>query len=219
MKRITVQVLIVFIVAVAIAAIAGHRWYRQTPTGQRDALLAELQPVALANCDLQRFGESNDGGYLLCANLLKEVQAGYSYGISGYDGWGCAISRQLNVSVHEYDCFDVRQPVCDGGTLRHAECVAGQRSKDADGRVFDTPEAQITRNGDAGRHLVLKIDVEGAEWDTFMKTPQPVLHQIEQLAVEFHGVHTVRDREVLAKLKQTFYIANLHFTTTAAPRT
>lgn len=211
MKRTTVQVLTIFMLAVAIVTIAGNRWYRQTPTGQRHALLAELQPVALANCDLQRFGEANDGGYLLCADLLKEVQAGYSYGISGYDGWGYAISRQLNVSVHEYDCFDLRRPVCDGALRFHAECVAGQRSKDADGRVFDTPEAQITRNSDAGHRLVTKIDVEGAEWDTFTKTPQPVLDQIDQLAVEFHGVNTVRDRQVLAKLKQTFYIANLHF--------
>lgn len=212
MKRTTLPLLIIVIVVVAIATIAGDRWYRQTPTGQRHALLEELQPVALANCDLQRFGESNDGGYLLCANLLKEVQAGYSYGISGYDGWGCAISRQLKVSVHEYDCFDVRQPVCDGGALMfHAECVAGQQSKDAEGRVFDTPEAQIGRNGDGGRHLVIKIDVEGAEWDVFLKTPQPVLDQIDQLAVEFHGVNTARARLVLAKLKQTFYIANLHF--------
>ena len=29
---------------------------------QREALFAMLQPVALANCELERFGESNDGG-------------------------------------------------------------------------------------------------------------------------------------------------------------
>src|SRR5262245_46309530 len=50
----------------------------------RQTLLDLLQPVALDNCQLERFGEQNDGGYLMCANLLRNVQAGYSYGISGY---------------------------------------------------------------------------------------------------------------------------------------
>ena len=47
---------------------------------QRQALFDLVQPVALSNCQLERFGEKNDGGYLMCANLLREVQAGYSYG-------------------------------------------------------------------------------------------------------------------------------------------
>jgi hypothetical protein len=203
---------IILVFGVAFAALRRERWYRNTPEGRRQALLEALQPVALANCDLKRFGESNDGGYLLCANLLKDVQAAYSYGISGYDGFGCDISRQLGVKVHEYDCFNLQRPVCEGGALMfNPECVAGARSTDSDGRLFDTPEAQIARNGDAGRHLVVKMDVEGAEWDTFLKSPQSVLDQIDQLAIEFHGTNEPRFREVIEKLKQDFYIANLHF--------
>ena len=61
---------------------------------QRRAYFEMLQPVALTNCELERFGEPNDGGYLMCGNLLGEVQSGYSYGISGYDGWGCDVSKK-----------------------------------------------------------------------------------------------------------------------------
>lgn len=206
-------VLVVILVAgLAYGAIRRERWYRNAPEGRRQALLEELQPVALANCELKRFGEPNDGGYLLCANLLKDVQSAYSYGISGYDGWGCDISRQLNVKVHEYDCFNLQQPMCAGGALMfHPECVAGQRLTDEEGRVFDTPEAQIARNDDARRHLVVKMDVEGAEWDTFMKTSDAVFDQIDQLAVEFHGTNGANFHEVIQKLKRNFYIANLHF--------
>ena len=205
-------IVIILVTSVALAAIRRERWYRDTAEGRRQALLEDLQPVALANCELKRFGEPNDGGYLLCANLLKDVQSAYSYGISGYDGWGCDISRQLKVKVHEYDCFNLQQPVCDGGALMfHPECVAGTRSTDTDGRVFDTPAAQIDRNGDRDRHLVLKMDVEGAEWDTFLQTSESVLNQVDQLAVEFHGTNGPRFREVIQKLKQSFYIANLHF--------
>ena len=207
-----VIIVIIAVAGVAYAAVRRERWYRETAEGRRQALLEDLQPVALANCELKRFGESNDGGYLLCGNLLKDVQAAYSYGISGYDGWGCDMSRQLKVKVHEYDCFNLQQPVCDGGALMfNPECVAGARSTDSDGRVFDTPEAQIGRNGDAGRHLVFKMDVEGAEWDTFLNMSQSVLDQIDQLAIEFHGTNDPRFRDVIQKLKRDFYIVNLHF--------
>src|SRR5262245_5795033 len=66
----------------------------------REALFAELQPVKLTKCQFARYGEQHDGGYLACRNLLTEVRAAYSYGISGYDGWGCDISTELKVPVH-----------------------------------------------------------------------------------------------------------------------
>ena len=178
----------------------------------RRLLLEELQPVRLTNCDLQRFGEPNDGGYLLCANLLGGARAGYSYGISGYDGWGCDISRRLSIPVHEYDCFDLTVPACPGGnTIFHGECVAGKPFTDDRRRLFDTPEQQFRKNGDAGKHLVMKIDVEGAEWETFLAAPDEVLDRIDQMAVEFHGSGQERFADAVRKLKRFFYVANLHF--------
>src|SRR5918992_1279055 len=113
-------------------------WLRQT-------LFTLLTPVALSNCTLERFGEPHDGGYLLCANLLEAVQGGYSYGISGYDQWGCDVSRKLGVPVHQYDCFDTRQPACPGGDMQfHAECV-GPAMVDEDGRLFETIASQFTK--------------------------------------------------------------------------
>jgi hypothetical protein len=178
----------------------------------RKALFAELQPIALANCDLKRFGEVNDGGYLLCGNLLGAVKAGYSYGISGYDGWGCQVAKELAVKVHQYDCFDPTVPVCSGGATEfHRECVAGRPSTDDSGRRFETPAHQIAANGDAGRQLVVKIDVEGAEWDTFLRSPDAVFEQIDQLVVEFHGVNEQRFVDAVKKLKRFYYVVDLHY--------
>lgn len=178
----------------------------------REMLFAELQPVKLTNCEFERFGEPHDGGYILCANLLTAVRAGYSYGISGYDQWGCDVSRRLGVPVHQYDCFNLKQPICAGGrTVFHGECVAGEPAT-IDGRAFDTPEGQFEKNGDGRKRVVVKMDVEGAEWDTLLRTPAPVLRRIDQLTIEMHGVRE-EDRvlETVMKLKEFFYVANLHF--------
>lgn len=179
----------------------------------REALFAELQPVKLRNCELARFGEQNDGGYLLCGNLLTDVGSAYSYGISGYDGWGCDVSTRLSVPVHQYDCFNTTQPSCPSGRpVFHAECVAGKRRNDEEGRLFDSLQSQFVRNGDAAKSLVVKMDVEGAEWDSILQTPDEVLARIDQLVFEFHGVSdTARYLEVIAKLKRTFEIVHLHF--------
>ena len=177
----------------------------------RQALFAMLRPVAVTNCELQRFGEPHDGGYLMCGNLLGDAQSGYSYGISGYDKWGCDISTTLGITVHQYDCFDTRQPGCpDGKTVFHAECVA-ESAKNEDGRAFDTIQNQFAKNGDTGKRIVLKIDVEGAEWDSFLYAPESVLQQIDQMAVEFHKVNEERFLAVVQRLTQFFHVAHIHF--------
>ncbi len=189
-----------------------------TPVEQREALFHMLQPVALANCQLERFGETHDGGYLMCGNLLQDVQSGYSYGIGGYDKWGCDLSTRFDVTIHQYDCFNTTQPACSGGnTVFHAECV-GDKTETVDGRVFDTVKNQVAGNGDRAKRLVLKIDVEGAEWETFLSVPDEILERVDQMAVEFHWlrddaqwVHDDRYLRVVRRLKQFFEIAHLHF--------
>jgi hypothetical protein len=187
----------------------------RTPDQQaRDSLFAELQPVKLANCELERFGEKHDGGYLLCTNLLASVKSAYSYGISGYDGWGCAVSTRLKVRTHQYDCFDPTQPACPGGdTLFHSECIGPDATTDKERRPFDTLEHQVVKNGDAGKYLVVKMDVEGAEWRSLMQTPDDVLERIDQIAIELHdfGRDFGRFVGVVSRLKQFFHVAHLHF--------
>jgi hypothetical protein len=182
-----------------------------TETEIRQQLFNAVQPIRLANCDLERFGEDNDGGYLMCANLLDAVQVGYSYGISGYDGWGCDVSTRLDVAVHQYDCFDIRPPACPKADTRfHEECVSETRRVE-EGRLFDTIASQVAVNGDSGRRLVLKIDVEGAEWEALLHTPDDVLQRVDQIAAEFHGIEEERFIAVMNHLRRFFYVAHLHY--------
>jgi hypothetical protein len=185
----------------------------------RQALFDALQPVALTNCQLERFGEPHDGGYLMCANLLGGVESGYSYGIAGYDKWGCDVSTRFDVPLHQYDCFDTTQPACPGGnTIFHAECVGASKTLD-EGRLFDSIESQFSRNGDRAKRVVMKMDVEGAEWDSLLTAPDAVLQQIDQLAIELHWMRDAQGRwtddgrylALVERLKQYFHVAHLHF--------
>jgi hypothetical protein len=127
----------------------------------RYALFAAVRPVHLANCTFERFGHPHDGGYLMCANLMDQAKVAYSYGIDDRDEWGCDVSSHYHVAVHEYDCFDTRHPVCDRGQfIFHAECI-GPKAEVIEKRPFDSLTDQINRNGDHGKRLIVKMDVEG----------------------------------------------------------
>jgi len=176
----------------------------------RRKLLSALRPIRLANCTLKRYGDANDGGYLMCGNLMDGARAGYSYGIDGRDRWGCDVSQQLGTIVHQYDCFNLARFRCDAGTFQfHEECV-GARTAMQDERPFDTLANQLARNGDAGKRLIVKMDVEGSEWSSLAATPDSVLASIDQLAIEFHGVNGPDFVETVEKLKRQFYVAHFH---------
>jgi hypothetical protein len=212
---VAVFAILVGLAVVLVATARPARVLRPSGLNRKDVnpqdLFRQLQPEKLKNCDLERFGEQNDGGYLLCANLLSDVKSAYSYGISGYDGWGCEVSRTLGVPVHQYDCFNLTRPMCEGGNaIFHGECIGTVRALQK-GRPFDSLAGQIARNGDAGKRLVVKIDVEGAEWDSFNDAPEDVLQRIDQMAVEFHGFDRPQFLEAIVKLKRLFHVAHLHW--------
>jgi hypothetical protein len=176
----------------------------------REALYAAFTPVHLTNCTLQRFGNANDGGYVMCANLMSAAQSGYSYGIAGEDAWGCDVTAQTGIPIHQYDCFDPRPPVCPGGlTMFHVECV-GPEPATIEDRPFDSMVNHIAANGDSGKRLIVKMDVEGSEWRSLAAAPDHVLEAIDQLAVEFHRLDEPHYLETAARLNQFFVAANLH---------
>src|SRR6266404_3551627 len=82
MKRLSIRITFVIIaLAAATAVVIGDLERHAAGRKLREAILAELQPVALKNCTLKRFGSANDGGYLKCENLIEPLDAGYSYGV------------------------------------------------------------------------------------------------------------------------------------------
>lgn len=179
--------------------------------GYRQALYAHLHPVKLANCEFERVGDKHDGGYVMCKNLIDRAEAFYSYGISASDNWGCSLSARHQRPVHQYDCFNTDRPACGGATaVFHEECV-GPKRETVEGRLFDTVDAQVARNGDAGKRLVMKMDVEGAEWPSLLSMPEATLRQIDQLSVEFHGVEDEQFAATLARLAPFFHVVNVHY--------
>ncbi len=215
LRRVVLTALALVFIAAVLSLAAVPRLYPHATSRQiREQLLTELRPVVLENCTMRRFGGPNDGGYLMCENLLGNVQVAYSYGIGPSDAWGCDVSQRYGISVHQYDCFIPPETGCaNGRSVFHNECV-GPRAQTLEGRLFDTITHQLSRNGDGGKALVMKMDIEGAELGSLMATPDEVLDRIDQLAMEIHGT----DRwflDMVRRLKRMFYLVHLHYNNNA----
>src|SRR5215207_3061731 len=84
-------------------------------------------------------------------------------------------------------------------------------SRRCGGPPLDTLENQLTRNGDGANRVVVKMDVEGAEWDTLLRAPAAVLERIDQLVLELHGIGLEHHLSTVRRLKKFFHVAHLHF--------
>ena len=187
---------------------AGTAYWRARQI--RVALYEAFTPVRITNCTLQRFGSDNDGGYLMCGNMMAAAQSGYSYGIDGTDDWGCEITEATGIPIHQYDCYNTTVPECGRGpTMFHAECVGPERGE-VEGKPFDTMVSHIEQNQDTGKRLIVKMDVEGSEWRTLLTAPDHVLEAIDQMAVEFHEVEEPHFVDTAQRLNQFFYVAHVH---------
>ena len=101
---------------------------------------------------------------------------------------------------------------------RHIHLPRGMRWRppyERGGRAFDTLDRQVARNGDGERHLAVKMDIEGAEWQVLRAAPDDTLARIDQLVIEFHETDQRHFVEVIRRLKRTFVVAHVHFNNAA----
>jgi hypothetical protein len=216
------------------------------PGATRD-FLRTLRVCAPCN-KYERFGEDNDGGYVMCADGLdKGLVGAYSYGINGFDGWGMAVASRFHIPLNEYDCTNAKRPVvCKGCDVHfHSECilhnngdaayeadqlrgVGDQRAADNEGNAETTSKvtsssfktlAQMFKDaGNANakdRSLLLKIDVESAEWKVFAEEPVENLKKFREIVVEYHWIHEVDNHqlylEAVRKVEQAgFAVSHMH---------
>lgn len=159
----------------------------------------------------ERFGEHHDGGYVMCTDGLdKGLVAAYSYGINGFDGWGMAVADRYKLPLNEYDCTNLKQPEpCANCTVNfHGECILA--AKEAPQTNYKTLAQQLADSGKgkaAERSLLLKIDVEAAEWQVFAQEPVENMKKFREIVVEYHWLDQVYNHELYLKAVKTIEAA------------
>lgn len=156
-----------------------------------------------------RIGRENDGGYVMLDDFPGGVA--YSFGIAGDVSW------DRDMASRGYDLFMYDHTI--DGLPEENPRFHWEKLGIADGRTHDdrlkTLEELISRNGHEGkRNMILKMDVEGAEWGFLEAVSSGTLSQFSQIVFEFHDMTSPEDEDAvldaLRKLNATHQLIHLH---------
>jgi hypothetical protein len=179
------------------------------PIGQADllALLSHLRPHRAENVPKARFGSANDGGYVLLDDLSRPVRA-LSFGVEANDDWELALAHR-GIEVGQYDDSIDAAPSSHQNLQFHRLRIAPSAS---DGHA--TLQDLLTP---PPFDVILKMDIEGLEWEVLDATDSSSLARCRQLCVEFHTLSKLveplfyrRAARVFEKLAHTHGVIHVH---------
>ena len=185
-------------------------FYFEAPRDYYTELHKLLHLSRVEGFELVRMGRDYDGGYIML-NDLQPGNIAYSFGISTDVSWDKAMASK------GYDVFMYDHTI--EGLPEDNERFHFFRQGISDGTTQDdrlkTLEELIAVNHHENEHdMILKMDVEGAEWGFLENVRTETLMQFSQILFEFHGVNSreiyPRVPEVLRKLNKTHQLVHIH---------
>ena len=161
-----------------------------------------------------RFGKANDGGYIMVDNFHASEGIAYSFGISDDVSWDLDMANR-DYEIFQYDMTINSLPQDNEHFHFFSEGIGAV--KDAE-KSLDTLENFVSRNGHLDKQdMVLKMDVEGAEWDFLYTMSQGFLSHFDQMVFEFHNLIQPKNfynmavtLELLKKINATHTLVHLH---------
>ncbi len=123
---------------------------------------------------------------------FENIDAAYSFGINDDVSWDLDVAR-FGIPIYQYDHTISGLPEDHALFRWEPKCISGVADLDAG---VETLETLIERNGHrSSRNLILKCDIEGAEWLLLEKTPNAILRQFRQIVIELHNMAFLCDEE------------------------
>lgn len=184
--------------------------FDREPTTTADKRLEEfcrlILPVTCEGLTKVRLGDSSDGGYVLLAD--SQAKGVISIGVGTNTSWDQAMAAK-GLAVHMFDHTIRRPPQSGAGCFFHRLGLGSESSES-----LRTLEEIVHLSGlqDAGQ-LILKVDVEGAEWDALRTVD---LTRFSQVLIELHDLtdlassRSVQILDVLKGIARTHVPVNLH---------
>lgn len=162
---------------------------------------------------LVRVGNNYDGGYIMLDDFGGDRKIAYSFGISTDVSWDKDMTRR-GYDVYMYDHTIDKLPYEDKQFHFKKQGIA---SSYFHGKELSTLEEILAENGHSNiKNMILKMDVERAEWGALCMTPISVLEQFDQIVMELHGMNRIDYMVglrgfVLEKLATTHTVVHVHY--------
>jgi hypothetical protein len=168
-----------------------------------------VSPVHVGK-DLIRVGGVDDGGYLL-PDDFDGIEACFSPGVADNATFEEAIAhRGIKSFLADYSVDNA--PV-ENDMFTFDKKFLGDRNDDIFIRLEDWVNDKVPSQND----LLLQMDIEGAEYEVLLDTPDDILKRFRMIVIEFHAMHMLyTDRvfpfinQCFKKLNRQFSVAHIH---------
>ena len=161
-----------------------------------------------------RLGNNGDGGYVLLDDFA-DIKIAYSLGISNMTNFDKALADK-GIDVYMYDHTINRLPYKN---KKFHWLKKGLGAKNTRKKNLMTLMEMLEQNGHLKeKNMLLKIDVEGSEWETFNELPEEFLKKFKYIIGEFHSFkkNILKNEKskiilsVLNKLNKTHQVFHKH---------
>ena len=162
-----------------------------------DEFASLIRPWTASGLDLRRVGGALDGAYVMAP--VSAAEGALSIGVGHDVSWDQAIATK-SIPVHMFDptVDGLPEPV-SGGAFH--KIGIGSAAGVLDGMELRTLAELMGLAGMADSHeLLLKVDVEGAEWSSLCSTD---FTPFQQVLLEMHDLSRLQDEAAAEEVLQT----------------
>ena len=162
-----------------------------------------------------RIGSKNDGGYVLVDDLSR-ITAVLSFGIGDNVDFDLQFANK-GIKVHQFDHTIESLPVKHENFVHHRSMV-GMRDGLTIRKIIEL--CGLTNS----RALLLKCDIDGAEWGLLERVNSLDLVHFEQIVIELHDFEKLSDPVILdhtfrtlEKINRTHCVVHVHGNNNSGP--
>lgn len=172
--------------------------------------MQKLRPLD-CGIDLIRMGGCGDGGYLI-PNDLEGIEYCFSPGVNLISEFEDQLADR-HISSYLAD-YSVDSPPISRPELTFDKKFLGASDRD---HFFTLATWKDKYLKDYSGDLLLQMDIEGAEYEVILSTPDKLLDQFRIIVIEFHGLDRLFDSFAFSllspcfeKLLQSFQVVHIH---------
>lgn len=165
-------------------------------------VLRLVSPRKVIGFSKVRIGCAGDGGYVMLDDFAGVV-GGLSFGIADNDAWDAALAER-GLSIDQFDHTVDAAPTKHKLLHFHKKRLAPQASEGA----VTLPDVIETYPSSTRADLIVKMDIEGDEWDVLDAIAEGALSRLSQIICEFHELRRLVEPDFRAKAKRVFSTLN-----------
>lgn len=158
-----------------------------------------------------RIGRENDGGYVMLDDFEGKKIA-YSFGIADDVSWDMDMAKR-GLDVYMYD--HTIEGIPEQNERFHYHHIGIGASGESTNPQLKSLADLMESNGHRDEYgMILKLDVEGAEWDVLCDIDLDILKHFSQIVIEFHGLTNPENegkiKMAMDKLNTTHQLVHIH---------